>query len=395
MTKLSKCIFYALCLVIAVTLAVQAEEEKPSLDMKWYGYFKFDGSWDQNLTSHGNFVMWVNPRSLDDDDEQFNMTANETRFGLNLTGKGYGQVKVAGKIEFDLFAGVTGASIAENKAMLQLRHAYFSIQRNEWKLLAGQTWDLVSPLNPSTLNYPVLWGAGNIGYRRPQISGWYNTKAGPNTEITFAAGFFRTIGTDLTPTFSLATGESAEGSDDGTDAGIPSVQGLFDLQHKSASGNTLRAGVSGLWGRLKAETTLGNEEKYKTWAYAAHAQITWASGIGVAAEMFTGSNLGSYLGGILNNNTIDGTKATGGWTALWGQVSPKVKLSAGYGVDNPDDDDINVGNRSKNRCVFGNIRYTIVANTTVGFELSQWKTDYKGADDVKTLRGQTSFILNF
>ena len=36
-------------------------------------------------------------------------------------------------------------------------------------ILGGQTWDVISPLNPRSLNYSVYWWAGNIGYRRPQV----------------------------------------------------------------------------------------------------------------------------------------------------------------------------------------------------------------------------------
>jgi hypothetical protein len=142
--------------------------DKPSLDLKWYGYFKFDGAYDQNLTSNGNFVIWVQPNALEENDHQFNMTINETRFGFTATGNNYNNVKVNGKLEFDLYASITGAAIAENKAMLQLRHAFFSIEKGSIKLLAGQTWDMIAPLNPSTLNYTALMGCGNIGYRRPQ-----------------------------------------------------------------------------------------------------------------------------------------------------------------------------------------------------------------------------------
>ena len=35
--------------------------------------------------------------------------------------------------------------------------------------MAGQTWDVISPLNPGMLMYSVGWEAGNIGYRRAQL----------------------------------------------------------------------------------------------------------------------------------------------------------------------------------------------------------------------------------
>lgn len=379
-------------IVLLASLTAVADEES-SIEVKPYGYVKLDGAYDQNLTSHGNFVMWVKPRTTTSDDEQFNMTANETRLGLNMKGSGYSNVSVAAKIECDLYASVSGG-VAENKAMLQLRHAYFSITSGQFTLLAGQTWDLISPLNPSTLNYPVLWGCGNTGYRRPQIRFSYNAKAGENTSVNLGTGFFRTIGSNLTPTLTLALNETSDGSDDGTDAGIPSFQAIFDVKHTFSSKGEVRFGVSGLYGEMKAETNQGNSQKYESRGVWGHFMMSMPSGWGFSGEAYTGSNLGSYFGGVLQSSTIDGVSTVGGWTSAWAMLSKKVKFTAGLGIDDPKDDDIASG-RSRNQCVFGNLRYFVVPRVTLGLEVSQWETDYKDDESVKSMRAQTSFIMSF
>ncbi|MCK5125303.1 MAG: hypothetical protein KAR42_03515 [candidate division Zixibacteria bacterium] len=389
-------LFGIMAVILLASFSVSAlAGDKPDFDVQWYGYFKLDGAYDQNLTSHGNFALWVKPQSLDKDDAQFNMTANQTRLGLKATGTGYGEYKVNGKLEFDLYGGVSGATVAQNKAMLQLRHAYFTLEKGNMKLLAGQSWDLISPLNASTLNYPVLWGCGNFGYRRPQISLFYTAPAGDNTKVIMSGGLFRTIGTDLTPTFSLATGEGSEGSDDGTDAAIPSFQGRFDVQHKSATGTAVRAGFSGLWGQLRAETNLGNYETYESWAANGFLQFNHSSGFGFNGEFYTGSNLSSYFGAILNGSTIEGVNSTGGYGSMWFKASKNVKFTTGAGVDKVKNEDIGSGARSQNRCVFGNVKYAIVSYVTLGLEVSSWETQYKDGEAASNLRVQTSFILNF
>ena len=367
-----------------------AATDKPQFDFDWYGYMKLDAAYDQNLTSHGNFAMWVQPQSDSQDDEQFNMTHKQSRFGMNTSGKGYKNAKVAGKFEFDL----SGAGGTENKALLLLRHAFFSVDVGNFQLLAGQTWDLVSPLNPATLNYSVLWGCGNMGYRRPQVRFTYTAVPSDQTKVKMACGFFRTIGSDLTPTLSLAT-EVSDGSDDGTDAGIPTVQGILDVSHKFSNGGSIRAGVSGLWGQLKAEGNQGTSETYESNGVVGHLSVAFGKQFGIAGEGFTGSNLGSYNAGISNSNRVNGVKAKGGWGYMWIKPTSKVTFAAGGGMDDPEDANLWTGDRGRNQAVFGNVKFSPIPSVTLGFELSQWETSSVNAEVAKTMRAQTSFVLDF
>jgi hypothetical protein len=386
-------------LLICFSLIAQAND-KPSFEIKPYGYFKLDGSYDQNLTSHGNFVMWVaqpDP-AREGDDEQFNMTANETRLGLWLNSENYNPAQIGARVEFDLYGGFENTTVADNQAVLMLRHAYFTVESGQWKLLAGQSWDLISPLNAPTLNYSALWGCGNIGYLRPQVSLWYNPVQNDETRMTMAGGFFRNFGPDLTPSFTLALGEDADGYDDGIDAGIPSFQGLLDFNHTWYSGTSLRIGVSGLWGQLKAETNVGNYENYESWGVIGHLAFNFGESFGILGEGYTGLNLGSYFGGILQNSTIEGVNSFGGWGSLWFKATPKFKFTAGYGYDDPKDEDIYSG-RSWNNCIFGNIQYNLVGNVNWGIEVSRWETEYKDPggtyEKYDNLRVQSSFVFNY
>ncbi len=392
--KKMHCIFWGIMIVFMISCISATAGDKSWIEVKPYGFLKLDGAYDQNLTSHGNFVMWVDPAAYDDNDEQFNMTANESRFGFEFNGRNYESVNVDGRLEFDLYANVNGG-VNENSPMLMLRHAYFTIQSGNFRLLAGQSWDIISPLNPSTLNYSILWGCGNIGYLRPQISAWLDYQVNENISWTWAAGFFRTFGSDLTPTFSLALGEETDGPDDGTDAGIPSLQALWDWKYSWGSEAYARFGVSGLWGKLKAETNLGHYENYENWATVGHFLVSMPEGWGFSGEFYTGSNLGSYFGGILNDSQIEGTESSGAWASAWFKLAPKIKFTTGFGLDDPKDDDLAPGRRSKNNCYFGNIQYSIVPQVTVGLEISRWETNYLNDDSVDNVRAQTSFIMNF
>ncbi|MCX6835938.1 MAG: hypothetical protein NTW07_12595 [candidate division Zixibacteria bacterium] len=389
MTRKRKILSAFVGLLIAAAASVSAGD-KPAMEVNWYGTLRLDGSWDQNPTSHGNYVMWVSPQSLEKDDAQLNVTHRASRIGFRAKNAEKQEVTIGGNVEVDMYGGGS-----ENKALLLLRHAYFTVQSGQFKLLAGQSWDLIAPLNPATLNYSVLWGGGNTGYRRPQVSLFYYLTNSQITKVELAVGAFRTIEGDLTPTFSLADRETADGQDDGTDAAIPSFQGRLDVTHQFVSGTSVRGGVSGLWGRLKSETNMGHGETYKSWAACAHLMVSLANGLGLSGEAFTGSNLGSYLGSIADSSHIDGLPTVGGWASAWFKPHKKITLTAGYGADNPDNEVLSAGSRSFNRAIFGNVKYTIVAPVTIGLELTQWETRYIDAATAKALRIETSFMMDF
>ena len=64
-------------------------DKKPvwsGLDIQLYGYIKADASYDSARTTTGNFVKWVDQELTRDDDREFNLTANQTRLGMKITG---------------------------------------------------------------------------------------------------------------------------------------------------------------------------------------------------------------------------------------------------------------------------------------------------------------------
>ena len=160
-----------------------------SLDIQFYGYIKADAAYDSSRVTTGNYIVYVDNEASNNNDNEFNLTANETRLGFNFTGPKNDTMVTSGKVEFDFF----GNYAEENKAKIQMRHAYmqFAWPKSGWSLLAGQTWDVISPLNPSTLNYTVLWDAGNIGYRRPQIRLTKETALAGATTLTLQGALAR------------------------------------------------------------------------------------------------------------------------------------------------------------------------------------------------------------
>lgn len=395
--------------VLASTLSPEDQQamkasqtgQKPlwsKLDVQFYGYLKADAAYDNSRTTSGNYVVWVNRENNRKNDDEFNMTANESRLGFILKGPKDGNVQTSGQVEFDFF----GSYAEENKAKIQMRHAYIQLDwpAESLSLLAGQTWDVISPLNPTTLNYTVMWDVGNIGYRRPQIRLTKDCLLSGDTSLKFQGAITRTIGRDV-----VGAGATSE---TGEDAGHPTVQGRVAMTFPWLPAGATTIGVSGHFGQEEYDTTAsGRNEDFDSWSLNVDLLQPINKWMTLKAEMFRGENLNTYFGGIGQgvravkdaNGVTTGydneIASKGGWCALalgpWDQWS----FNVGIGIDDVDADDVNAGDRTLNRAVFANAIYAVNKNADVGVELSQWRTDYRGAGDADDVRVQASLKYKF
>ncbi len=385
---------------LAATDEGQASTRKPlwsNLDVQFYGYIKGDAAYDNSRTTTGNYVVWVNNEGSNSNDDEFNLTANETRLGVAISGPKGGGMETSGRVEFDFF----GSDAAENKAKIQMRHAYLQV---EWPedglgLLAGQTWDVISPLNPSTLNYTVLWDAGNIGYRRPQIRLTKRLPLSGDTSVKLEGAISRTIGRNV--------GVAGINSESGEDAGFPTVQGRVSATFPWLPAGATTVGLSGHRGQEEYDIdSTGSNRDFDSWSLNLDFLQPITGWMAFKAELFRGENLDSYFGGIgqgvravKSGSTVVGhdreISSKGGWCALTLTPWDQWTFNAGIGIDDVETDDVNVGDRTLNRSVFGNAIYALNQNVDVGVELSHWRTDYRGSGDADDVRIQTSLKYKF
>ncbi len=355
------------------------------LDIELYGYIKADASYDTSRVNPGNYIVWVDSEATNDNDNEFNMTANQTRLGLKIKGPMDEGIETSGLIEVDFYGGGD-----ENKAHLRMRHAYLKIDWPEerFNIIAGQTWDVVSPLYPSTLNFTILWDSGNIGYRHPQIRLTKSFTLDNDVELKLEGALSRTIGDD-----ELVT---TAGAKSGEDSGFPTLQGRTSLKFPLLAYKPTEVGFSGHYG----EEEYGSRD-LDTWSLNLDLTQPVNKWLTIKGEMFKGENLDNYLGGIgqgVRNPTTTANNeigSKGGWVAATLGPWEKWRFNIGAGIDDVDADDVNAGARTLNRSVFGNVIYSLNKNTEIGLELSHWRTDYKGPGDAEDFRAQTSFIYKF
>ena len=379
---------------VAVTLALVAmgggEVVAQPLDddegVRWslYGLLKTDASVDSSPVNPGNFARWVEAADRVADHAHFNLTVRQTRLGIRATAPSGDGPDVSARLEVDFYGGGT-----ENRNFLQLRHSYVQVQwESGWQVLAGQTSDLISPLVPRTVNYPVTWWAGNIGYRRPQVRVTRRVSVDSDRSFDLAVAASRTIGDSF----------SSEPGDSGVDSGRPTLQGRIGYAFGLA-GRSAGIGVSGHWGEESLSADFGRTDlEFPSWSVNVDLALPLAPGLLLKAEAWRGRNLDDYLGAIgqgINLVEEHCLSARGGWASLEVDAAERLTLSAGAGLDDPDDGDLEPGARSHNRAIWVNGFYELTNELTAALEISHWRTQYLARPTGDALRVQTALSFSF
>jgi len=324
----------------------------------------------------GQFVLYI-PSADDEGEDSFVIDTRRTRLGLNIAGPQvplFGCAESGAQVEID-FMGFTGNVVggtvvpnSENFAGVLLRHAYAELKTENWRVLAGQTWDVISPLNPGMLTYAVGWAGGNIGFRRMQIRGERFFHFSDACLVTVQGAMMQDIVSDQT-----AFAENVN---------WPVLQGRVALSLGESSGGPrpFTIGLAGHVGEQGWDFPGADDYRLPTWSVCADARYAITDRLGIQGEFFTGENLSTFLGGItqgINPITRRTIQATGGWVDLWYDWTPRLHSHVGYGNDNPLNADVPTSGRIFNSFLFGNVSFDVTKKLILGVEVSHWRTNYQ------------------
>jgi hypothetical protein len=391
------------CLALLVSSLASAEVTS-DVDIHLYGVMKGDVAWENARLDDVTFPRWVQDRPVD---RELGIYANDSRFGVELSGPGSTAVATEAKLELDFH----GASSSPMGAALvgpapQLREGWAKVTwlESDVSLLGGQAWDLVGGGNPRTLAYGGLYAAGNIGSRRPQLQlrkGW---ALGGATHIDFllAATQMNSIG--------------PQGS--GYPVGQARSELLFPIQ-----GKTARLGVSGHYGVTTSwpdGAPPSSEYGLKTWSGALDALVPLTPCFSLDVEVWAGQEL-SALQGAIGQGARDttqpdrGLRAVGGYASLRWDPKRLTWLSAavGAGLDKPlgsqrlhqvamvaESGPVWFSGRTRNLAAFANVGFELAEPVNLGFEAMMLETTWHGQPGQnnelrRSWRGQTSLQYRF
>lgn len=306
-------------------------------------------------------------------ESEFIVDARNTRVGTDVIGPRIpclGGAQSGGKVEVDFQQSLLST---ENKASVLLRHAYAEVRNDDFRLLAGQTWDVINPLNPCMLMYSIGWDAGNIGYRRAQLRG----------ERYFAISDTSLITTQLSANQNIFCDSTTSIRPENPQWPIVEGRVAWTIGERKPECQPITVGVSGHIGEEEFDVTGGPQDEHRrTWSGNIDIRVPITERFGVQAELYVGDNLDAFFGGIgqgidpVGRNTI---RDQGGWFEFWYKWTPTLHSHFGYFIDDPNDNDMHVASaRTYNQFYFGNLCYDVTKTIVVGAEVSSWRTLYLG-----------------
>jgi len=362
----------------SLTGLAHAEDESPPLSI--YGWARLDilaNDSRMSAVEEPEYVLREPDTGLFDG--EMTLTPRLSRVGLSIDqweiddGE---KMTGEGKLEID-FAGGSGTSA------IRLRHAYATLTAFEHaELLVGQTADLLSPLFPSTQNDTQLRFAGNTGDRRPQLR---LSAYGNHLHVGVAAaasGLLDERDMDM------------DGQNDGMASGRPMLQWLVEARARGPRDNVMRVG---LWGHV-ARQELADGTRHAAKSVGAHFYGPISDEMIVMGEGYVGDNLSDLGGGIgqgVNATTGKPIRSMGGWIEAALLPTKKHMLSVGTSVDTTDREDIEMGDRMRNRTIYGVLRYKPRPALQLGLEYLNWRTHYKGMGDGIANRYDVHFTVFF
>ena len=375
----------AACLLSASILApavAAAEDESPPLSI--YGFARLDVLLNDSRMSSLDDPLYVMAEPASGQlESELTMTPRLSRIGLSIDKwevkeDVYGE----GKVEID-FAGAGGLNA------IRLRHAYASISRMKRRggveLLAGQTWDLVSPLFPSAQNDSQLRYAGNLGDRRPQL----RLSVFPTDKVQLAIAA-------AAPAVLDPQDLDDDGQVDSMAAAQPMLQWLLEVRSRLGGSNDgiLRMGISG----HAARTELADGTTRPAASIATHFYLPFTRKAIILGEGYMGKNLAEIGGGIghgINPMTRESVSSLGGWIELALLPTSRHMLSVGTSIDVARGEDLETGDRERNGTIYSVLRYKPRPALQLGLEHLYWKTSYKSMPDGVANRFNMHFSVFF
>lgn len=352
--------------------------------LKLYGRLRFDLIFDESRPNNTQSMGFV--RSEDSNlggkngREDLTMHPRLTQLGIDFDGptiEPLGSAELSGKLELDFFN--EGANPAASRVTVRLRQAWLKLYWSKMNisLLAGQTYDVASPVQSLISRDYTLWNTGDIGYWRPQLRLEVAPKLGfGNVVAQIMIGLTGAVDrSDLDSPGSFGSGYS-----DGETSGLPTLQARLGYEGVFSEGwNKLQFGVWGFRAWEDPDERINGRDRFDSWGYGAdlvipvYEDICWIKG-----EIWEGENLDDMRGGIfqgVNATTGDEVRSRGGFIEVGFKPFEFWTTTGGYSMDDPNNHDLGSAAMAVNKIWYFGNHFTF-DSFSFGVDYMYWKTDY-------------------
>ena len=360
---------------------------------KLYGSLRLDMIVDSQRPNNAQSPLFIpSPDSLAGGKPgagSFTMHPRLTTFGIDYNGpqiSALGDGRISGKLEADFQNG--GPEFA---SVIRILQAYFKIQWGDFWILGGQKWDTFSPMRPIVNDDSIMLATGNLGLRRPQFLAGYEPKVG-NGQFSFVGGIGLT---------GAVNGQDLDGNGfrDGEKSGRPNVQARVGYSHPLwVKDQSATIGVSGIYGWLNTDSPVAGRTGFREQLINIDYVLPIARFVSVRGEGWWGRNLSDLVGGIgqgINLITGQEIRSRGGWSELNFKLSRFYSFNPGFTTDDPVDQDIPDGGRTRNHAFYVGNRIMPSENFLIGIDYLRWTTTFKGFERGLDNRVNIFFAYHF
>jgi hypothetical protein len=348
----------------APVLAAEKETVWSKYNMKLYGRVKMDYLYQTGRSASSSVATNMidsKPAGSDYQNDSTNFKAKDTRFGLVATHQAGDWVGM-GKVEIDMFGSDTGSSTTP-----RFRVGYVDLANKDWgtSVRAGKDWGAIMPMNASTIDFGILFRAGNL-WERPEQFTIRQKLADNSLELLLSA-------------FKFASDSTSD------ESRMPWV-GLRAAYSFEALGKKHLVAVNGAFQSDKDD---GTKDDVDRWLVGGEFKF----GLGpvlLKGEVWYGEAIDGHFSRADGTATVTAAgktteiEAWGGFIDATYKIKPEWSVTLGVGIDDPDEDDWKVnGVRqdmgdsefSQNIQAYLNTWYSITPAIKVGAEWMYVETE--------------------
>lgn len=367
---------FAAVALLSLAVRLPAQDAAERVEVKVFGTILLNTFYSSTRTNNfDNPQIVQRPGAADSlsDGGGLGLTVRQSRLGVRAFWPDLRGAEVRAEVDADFYGGQQQSGFGDLFPLFRIRRAVVDVAWDRATLLVGQEVPLIAEYNPlslATVGLSGLSNSGNLWLWLPQIRGGVRVARTERVKFDVEAAVLG-AGANEPAGELLTQPDRAEQSD------RPALEARAIVRWGNAEQpGDVSVGVHQAWLATSADSTLSSR------AVAAAARIPLGSRVAFTGEAFSGEALtglgGGGIGQFLGVNNVP-VATRGGWGQVVVRLPGSVALAGAWGMDDPDDDDLDAAGRLRNVTTMGALHWTPAPFVTA-LEVRRLTTTYRTGD---------------